>query len=229
MSAHVGIKDWLVKHPVVLTFWASTAAFVSYFCMYMYRKPFTAATYNEWMLWDMNFKILLVIAQVIGYAISKFIGIRFISGLDGSKRNLYFVGLISFSFAALLGFMWTPYPFGLVWLFLNGLPLGLIWGIVFQYLEGRKITEILTVILSANFILSSGVAKSIGQYLIQSGITETTMPAVIGLIFFPIMLISVWMLSCIPAPDSEDIRLRAPRQAMDAHQRKDSSKTIDLF
>jgi hypothetical protein len=136
----------------------------------MYRKPFTAATYDDWTLWDMDYKILLVIAQVIGYAISKFIGIRFISGLDGSKRNLYFVGLISFSFAGLLGFMWTPYPYGLVWLFLNGLPLGLIWGIVFKYLEGRRITEILTVILSANFILSSGVAKSIGQYLIQSGI-----------------------------------------------------------
>ena len=82
----------------------------------------------------------------------------------------------------------------------------------------------MTVILSANFILSSGVAKSIGQYLIQSGIAETSMPAVIGLIFFPIMLISVWMLSCIPAPDSEDIRLRAPRKAMDAHQRKELIK-----
>jgi MFS family permease len=214
LSGQVGIKDWLVKHPLMLTLWASSAAFISYFCMYMYRKPFTAATYDDWTLWDMDYKILLVIAQVIGYAISKFIGIRFISGLDGSKRNLYFIGLISFSFAALLGLMWTPYPYGLVWLFLNGLPLGLIWGI----------TEILTVILSANFILSSGVAKSIGQYLIQSGIAETSMPAVIGLIFFPIMLISVWMLSCIPAPDDEDIRLRAPRQAMDAHQRKELIK-----
>lgn len=208
----------------MLTLWASTAAFISYFCMYMYRKPFTAATYDDWTMWDMDYKILLVIAQVIGYAISKFIGIRFISGLDGNKRNLYFIGLISFSFAALLGFMWAPYPYGLVWLFLNGLPLGLIWGIVFQYLEGRRITEILTVILSANFILSSGVAKSIGQYLIQSGITETSMPAIIGMIFFPIMLISVWMLSCIPAPDSEDIRLRAPRQAMDDYQRKELIK-----
>ncbi len=224
MSYILNIKPWLSKHPLYLTLWASTAAFISYFCMYMYRKPFTAATYDDWTLWDMDYKILLVIAQVIGYAISKFIGIRFISGLDGSKRNLYFIGLISFSFAALLGFMWTPYPYGLVWLFLNGLPLGLIWGIVFQYLEGRRITEILTVILSANFILSSGVAKSIGQYLIQSGIAETSMPAVIGLIFFPIMLISVWMLSCIPAPNSEDIRLRAPRKAMDAHQRKELIK-----
>lgn len=224
MNAHFSIKIWLLRHPLMLTLWASTAAFISYFCMYMYRKPFTAATYDDWTMWDMDYKILLVIAQVIGYAISKFIGIRFISGLDGNKRNLYFIGLISFSFAALLGFMWAPYPYGLVWLFLNGLPLGLIWGIVFQYLEGRRITEILTVILSANFILSSGVAKSIGQYLIQSGITETSMPAIIGMIFFPIMLISVWMLSCIPAPDSEDIRLRAPRQAMDDYQRKELIK-----
>lgn len=220
MSLKFAIRDWLDRHPLMLTIWASTAAFVSYFCMYMYRKPFTSATYQDWTLWEMDYKILLVIAQVIGYAVSKFIGIKFISGLDSSKRNLYFIGLISFSFVALLGFMWAPFPYGLIWLMLNGLPLGLIWGIVFQYLEGRRITEILTVILSANFILSSGVAKSIGQYMIQSGITESAMPAIIGLIFFPVTLISVWMLSCIPAPNSEDIRLRSPRQAMDAEQRK---------
>ena len=81
MSYILNIKPWLSKHPLYLTLWASTAAFISYFCMYMYRKPFTAATYDDWTLWDMDYKILLVIAQVIGYAISKFIGIRFISGL----------------------------------------------------------------------------------------------------------------------------------------------------
>jgi len=219
-----GIKDWLARHPLLLTLWASTAAFVSYFCMYMYRKPFTAATYDDYTLWDMDYKILLVISQVIGYAISKFIGIRFISGLDSSKRSLYFLGLIGFSLMALLGFMWAPYPYGLFWLLLNGVPLGLIWGIVFQYLEGRRITEILTVILSANFILSSGVAKTIGQVLIQSGVAETTMPAVIGLLFFPVTLVAVWMLSCIPAPNSEDVKLRSPRLAMDSIQRKELIK-----
>lgn len=39
------------------------------------------------------------------------------------------------------------------------------------------------------------------------------------------MLISVWMLSCIPAPNDEDIRLRAPRQTtLNAHQRKELIK-----
>ena len=50
------------------------AAFTTYFCMYAFRKPFTAGEFSGVELWGMGYKTILVAAQVGGYTISKFIG-----------------------------------------------------------------------------------------------------------------------------------------------------------
>lgn len=55
---------------------ASLAAFGTYFCMYAFRKPFSVATFEGMVFFGINYKILLVIAQVLGYALSKFVGIQ---------------------------------------------------------------------------------------------------------------------------------------------------------
>src|SRR5690606_11899751 len=64
--------------------WSMVAAFGAYFCVYAFRKPFNAGTYSglEWM--GMNYKAVLIIAQVLGYMLSKFIGIKVISELTAS-------------------------------------------------------------------------------------------------------------------------------------------------
>ena len=46
-------------------------------------------------------------------------------------------------------------------MFLNGLCLGMIWGLVFSYMEGRRSSEILGAVLCASFIVSSGAVKSV--------------------------------------------------------------------
>ena len=61
------------------------AAFGTYFCMYAFRKPFTAATFEDTIWLGIGFKTILVAAQVSGYTISKFVGIKVIGchGVDG--------------------------------------------------------------------------------------------------------------------------------------------------
>ena len=100
-------------------------------------------------------------------------------------------------------------------LFLNGLPLGMVFGLVLTFLEGRKLTEALVAGLCISFIVSSGVVKSIGESLILSGVSEFWMPFSAGLIFIVPLLISVWMLSHIPVPTQADVDLRTERVAMD--------------
>ncbi len=213
------ISNYLGRHEWALVTWAGVASFVSYCCMYMYRKPYTAATFaDQSWIWA-DYKIALVVAQVIGYALSKFVGIMLISELEPKRRGLLFLGLIVWAEIALIGFALTPSTWGVFWLFLNGLPLGMIWGIVFSYLEGRKWTEILTVMISANFIFSSGLAKSIGSQLLILGFSGQSMPMVVGLLFFPLLLVSLWMLLQIPPPSADDQRLRFERKPMDARQR----------
>ena len=45
------------------------------------------------------------------------------------------------------------------------------------------------------------------------------MPAVTGLLFLPVLLIAVWMLTQLPAPSAEDERLRTRREPMDGATR----------
>jgi len=208
------IKALLGEYPLIFSLWASAAAFLSYFGMYMYRKPFTAGTYSEYSGFGMDYKSLLVISQIIGYASSKFMGIKIISQMRQRQRVYYYIGCILISEFFLLLFSIYPYPLGGIFLALSAFPLGLIWGIVFQYLEGRSITEILTIMLSANFILSSGIAKSLGNWLISQGIAETAMPVFVGLISLPLCFAAIWMLELLPNPTIEDIKKREERTHM---------------
>jgi uncharacterized membrane protein YwzB len=105
--------------------------------------------------------------------------------------------------------------------FFNGLPLGLIWGIVFTYIEGRKITDTLATFLSITFIISSGSMKSIGRTLVEQWhISEFWMPFFTGCLFLPVILLSAWMLERIPPPTEEDIEMRSIREPMNGSQRK---------
>src|SRR5215470_4490322 len=69
-----------------LSIWTVVAAFGSYFCMYGFRKPFSAAGYEEFTLLGLSYKSVLVTSQALGYMLSKFIGIRVISEMPPSRR-----------------------------------------------------------------------------------------------------------------------------------------------
>jgi Family of unknown function (DUF5690) len=226
------ITSWLERgHPAFLILFGGAAAFCAYFSMYAFRKPFSAATYDNVTGWDflLDFKIALVIAQVLGYAISKFIGIKIISELGKEKRGLAILGLIGLSWIALVLFAVLPTPWNVAALFLNGLPLGLIWGLVFSYLEGRRTTEALGAILCVSFIVSSGAVKSLGAlFMEQLAVGPFWMPAVTGFAFFPLLFVSVWGLSLLPDPSAEDVAARVKRVPMNSAQRRNFMETYGL-
>ncbi len=78
----------------VVAVWALVAAFGTYFCMYAFRKPFTGASYADSTLWGLGFKTILVSAQVIGYMLSKFIGIRVVAEMRTTRRAVGILVLI---------------------------------------------------------------------------------------------------------------------------------------
>lgn len=204
-----------------LSLYAAITAFGVYFCMYAFRKPFTAAGYNEISYLGIDYKIWLVTAQVIGYTISKFYGIRFISSMRGDKRAISIIKLILLSWLTLLPFALVPAPYNIIFLFLNGLPLGMVWGLVFSFLEGRKTTEFMGAVLSISFIFSSGVVKTVGKsILIEWHTTEFWMPFLTGAMFVAPLLLFTWLLNHVPAPTKEDIALRTARPPMTKEERK---------
>ncbi len=210
----------LTKLEIRAAFWASFAAFGAYFCMYAFRKPFAAASFDGLVLWGVDYKIVLVISQLCGYLLSKFLGIKIISELKNTGRITLFIILLAIAEIALLGFAITPFPYNFVWLFLNGLPLGMVFGVVFSFLEGRRLTELMSLGLGVSIIFASGAVKSVGKILLdQFHVNQFWMPAVAGLIFLPLLIFSIWMLTKIPPPNSEDLAARSERKPMTATDR----------
>ena len=83
------LRRWLAKaDPIVFTTVAGLAGFCAYFSMYAFRKPFAAASFDHIQGWHfvLDFKITIVIAQVMGYAASKFIGIKVIAEMRSAGR-----------------------------------------------------------------------------------------------------------------------------------------------
>jgi hypothetical protein len=197
------------------------AAFGAYFAMYAFRKPLTAATYVDIGGWHhaIDYKTMLVIAQVCGYALSKWIGIRVIAEFGRTGRSTAILGLIGAAWLALVLFALVPPPWNIACIFFNGLPLGMIWGLVFSYIEGRRASEALGSMLCASFILSSGVVKSVATLLLRDGVPELWMPAATGLVFVPLLLVSLWYLDRLPPPDARDEAERTIRVPMDRADR----------
>ena len=209
------------------TFWlgayALAAAFTTYFSMYAFRKPFTVATYEGVEGWGffIDFKIAIVIAQVLGYALSKLIGVKIVSEAAPNRRAVMILAFITTAWVALVLFAVLPANWKILAIFMNGLPLGMIWGLVFAYMEGRRISEIIGAGLCASFIVSSGVVKSVGRWLIvDHNVPDVWMPALTGLLFMPILAVSVYFLSLTPPPNAADQAARRPRVPMYGAERK---------
>jgi MFS family permease len=230
------LTRWLEgAHPAVLNGYVVALAFSTYFCMYAFRKPFAAAKYEAmyFLGTHVELKTALVIGQIVGYALSKFAGIKVCSEANRSGRAPTLIGLIVAAELALVLFAVLPPNWKVVAIFLNGLPLGMVWGLVVLYLEGRRTSELLLAGLSCSYIISSGVVKNIGLALmagdgllgvealrLPAPISENWMPAVAGLIFLPAFFISVWLLNYTPEPTALDVVERTERLPMYRDERR---------
>lgn len=213
------ISAFLARSPLAASCWAVVAAFGVYFCTYALRKPWTAAAFADSTVWGVAEKSVLVVAQVLGYTLAKFVGVRVIAETLPARRALKITSYIVGAEASLVLFGLAPSPLHVAGLFLNGLALGMIFGLVLGFLEGRRRTEALAAGLCASFILADGVCKSAGAWLLARGLTERWMPAAAGLVFLPPILMFIRMLALIPPPDHDDRARRGERSPMDRADR----------
>jgi hypothetical protein len=230
----------------MLSAYATTAAFCTYFCMYAFRKPFAAGVYvgaPAPVAEGIELKTLFATSQVIGYACSKYLGVKFCSEAGRRRRFVTLVALIAASELALVLFGMAPLD--RPWLragalFLNGLPLGMVWGLVVLYLEGRQTSELLMAGLSCAYIVSSGVVKDVGRAVLAGDpfplplptewgwalpnplpeIPEPWMPAVTGALFFAPFVLFAWLLDQCPDPTAADRAARVERTPMRGADRR---------
>jgi hypothetical protein len=245
-------SGWLERSPAaIFVLYATAVAFCTYFCMYAFRKPFAAAKFEglHFLGTTIQLKTAIVISQIIGYALSKFIGIRVCSEAREDQRAGMLLLLICWAELALLLFAVVPGEWKIIPIFLNGLPLGMVWGLVVSYLEGRRTSELLMAGLSCSYIVSSGIVKDFGRALIQGDaaqwwthvplvggtiagalgkVSENWMPVVAGLHFLPFFLLSVLLLNQLPRPNRDDVEERVKRTPMNREERIAFVKTFAL-
>ncbi len=216
------VKEWLRQRDVLTqSLYTAFAAFCLYTCVYAFRKSFSAATFEGISFLDVEYKVWLVMFQVVGYAASKFVGIKIIAELKAKSRSTGILLMVSIAGFSLLLFGLVPAPYNIIFLFTNGFPLGLVWGMVFGYLEGRRNTDALGAALAVSFIFSAGLCRSVGAFIIRDwGVSETWMPLTAGLLFLAPLLIFLWLLDQVPPPTPEDEKLRTRRQPMSLAERK---------
>jgi hypothetical protein len=207
------------SNSITFTLFATVAIFSTYTCMYAFRKAFSVAEFENQSFFGIDYKILLITSQVIGYTISKFVGIKIVSELKAYNRAKTILLLIGISGISLLFFALAQTPYNILFMFTSALPIGMIYGIIYSYLEGRKVTDILVMGLNLTMIVSSGFIKTIGKSILQSGVSETWMPFVTALLFVPLLILSVWMLEQFPRPTAADVVLKTKRNPMNRADR----------
>ena len=213
--------DTKKRSDLLFILWAGGAALLSYALVYALRKPFTAAGFDGLEFLGMDYKTAASIIQIAGYVLSKLLGIKFISELKHECRLRFIIGSVAAAECSLLLFAVLPRPFNILALFFNGLSLGCMWGVIFSFLEGRRLSGILASIMGLSIAFSSGLAKSLGLFLTNDlGISEFWMPAAIGAGAFPLLILLAFALDRLPAPTAEDIASCTERIPMDARQRR---------
>ncbi len=215
-------QDRPVANTFVPALYTAVVSFLAYATVYAFRKPFTVGTYaGAGDIIGLPYKDALVICQLIGYMLSKFYGIRFISSLPRTGRTKLIFLLVFISWIALLLFPLIPAPFNVLCLLINGFPLGIIWGIIFSYVEGRRATDFIGAALAVSFIFSSGFVKSVSQTLkLFFHINDWWLPFFTGLIFMLPLILFLYLLERIPPPTEEDIASRVSREPMSKPERK---------
>lgn len=218
------LTRWLAAAPDwVLNGYAALTGFATYFCMYAFRKPFTVARFKgaTFLGTKIELTTALVIGQIVGYALSKYLGIKICSETTRSRRARTLFALIVAAEVALLAFAVLPDDWRVLAIFVNGLPLGMVWGLCVRYLEGRRASEVLLACLACSFVVSSGVVKDVGAWLLSPalGVSEAWMPFATGLLFLPLFFAAAWLLDQLPEPTPADELARSRREPMN-HARR---------
>jgi hypothetical protein len=165
----------------------------------------------------MNIKNGLLMFHQMGYLVGKFVAIQMVPAVPNDR---IFGALVLAPVTAT--FLWTI--FGLTSLGTSNytflvigfcvFPMAFVWGLLYRYLEGRQGADIIGAALSVSYILAGGAGKSLGKSILEAGINEYFMPAVVAAATLPVYIFFAFLVSCLPPPSLRERRLQTVRVPM---------------
>jgi MFS family permease len=93
--------------------------------------------------------------------------------------------------------------------------------------KGRRNTELFGAVMASSFIISSGLVKGVGKFILDTDVvTENWMPFIAALSFTPLLILGIFLLNKLSPPVEEDRLARTERVPMNAADRKRFTQTF---
>ena len=198
-------------------------AWATYFCIYGFRKAWCVATWeSEDYVFGMEPKSWYTILQAIGYAIGKMIGTFVVSSLPCNYhfRTLLALPAVPIVLWTVLGLLFPLLIPTSIAMFFSPMPLAWCWSLLYRYVEGRDGSDIVGLFISSSFIVGSGAAKSTGKIVLDYGVEEAWMPALVSALYALPLLAACTLVSAAPVPTTAERLRNVPRERMTASQQK---------
>lgn len=209
---------WLYRAgPTVQLAFGGLTSFAICLGAFALREPFLATplagTVSLFGAAPIDLRAACIAAQALGLALSQPIGAVAVVELDPARRVPALVGVLGLAELALVALALIPPTFAPLCLFVDGLALGLVWGLVYSFLEGRRVSDGLGAVAAAGYLLAGGAMRSLGHAVASLGVPGLWAPAAAGAAAALPLAGALWLLAQFPPPnrhDEADRLFRAP-------------------
>jgi hypothetical protein len=199
------------------TVYLSIIAPICYFCTYFITTSLFAGSYNKNTIFG-NMKDALTMSQLLGYVVGKFLGAVLLAKIKKENRLKIMLTIFVLSAVPLIIFGFLPPDGQVIAIFVGSIPFILSWGFVVFYVEGRRGTTLIVMIIYLALIMASGVSKTVAAKLLENGVSEDWMPAVCSSGGMILCLLFSYLLATAPEPTSQEIEERQNRDPCTAEE-----------
>jgi hypothetical protein len=189
----------------------SRLAFLAYASVYGFRKPWTVGSFADGG--GRDWKSIFAVAQTLGYCAGKLLGLAVLVRVQRSSQTTLLLCISGWSVACWMLFaLLSGWPLLQACVVaLSSCPLAFVWSLMYRWVEGRRGAPTVNAFLAIALVISGGLARKLGQMVLESGVPEVWVPAVSGLLVLPVFSYSVWHLSRVPPPTAEEVALYGKR------------------
>jgi hypothetical protein len=147
----------LQRNSLAFQVFASLTAFLPIYAFILFDELTQRQLMKTGFL-GVQFKILMITAQVLGFAVSKGLGVKYVSEMLPENRSKSLILMLALSWFAYLLFALTPAPYNLIFIFLASLPLGMIYGTILGFWRDDAV-QICSWPLTASFVWAQVLQK----------------------------------------------------------------------
>lgn len=155
-------------------------------------------------------KIFFTLSQIIGSFLGRILGLFLLPKVCSEFRLSSLLAVYLFSAIPIILFPVLPLVVQIAMVGLGAIPGNLIWGLMIFYIQGTSYTDVAIMVIYMFLIAGSGVAKSLGDWMLQNAINVNDMPTYCAILSLVAGVSSSVLLSSFPEPPEKEQKEAIP-------------------